>query len=464
MLMDGRRADPVLFDDLYAKPTRISFDEPTTSSDGGVILLDGAERLLGLTDVFVRCIEDRRQPGKIDHSVGQLIRQRLFGIACGYSDCNDAARLAGDPMMRLACGRAVDDESDTLASQPTLSRFENSLDATTLFRIGCGMADAVVAHHKRRRCGRRKPKLITIDLDPTDDPAHGQQEFTFYHGHYGSWCYLPAAMFMTFDDEPTQHLVGTALRPGNAHPTHWAPCMIRRLVTKLREAWPKARLRVRLDGGYATPALLDWLEYLGVEFLVGMPGNERLNPIAEPLMKQARAEQKRTGETARRFGECWYATRSWPHERRIIIKAEVTVIHGREPRDNRRFVVTNLRHKPENVYRVYRKRGDVENRIKELLDGVDLGRTSCTSFLANSFRVLLSTGAYMLMQVLRDLTDDPDLRRAQIRTLRERLLKVAARVRVTWRRLHIALPESYVWANAFRRLAILLRARPAPAS
>lgn len=462
--MDGRRANPVLFDDLYEKPTRISFDEPTTSSDGGVILLNGADRLLGLTDVFVRWIDDPRQAGKIDHTVEQLIRQRMFGIACGYSDCNDSARLADDPMMRLASGRSVDDESDTLASQPTLCRFENSFDATTLLRIGCGMAEAVIEHQRRRRRARRKPRLITIDLDPTDDPTHGQQEFAFYHGHYGSWCYLPAAMFITFDEEPTQHLVGAALRRGKAHPTHWAPCMIRRLVTMLRAAWPKARLRVRLDGGYATPDLLDWLEYLRVQYLLGMPGNERLDRIAEPLMKQARAEQKRTDQTARRFGECRYATRSWPHERRIIIKAEVTVIHGREPRDNRRYVVTNLRHRPENVYRLYRQRGDIENRIKELLDGVDLGRTSCTSFLANSFRVLLSAAAYMLIQVLRDLTDDPRLRRAQVRTLRERLLKVAARVRVTWRRLHIALPESYVWANAFRRLAITLRARPAPAS
>jgi len=462
--MDGRHADPVLFDDLYAKPTRISFDEPRTSSDGGVILLNGADRLLGLTEVFARLIHDPRQPGKIDHTVQQLVRQRIFGIACGYSDCNDSTRLADDPMMRLATGRSVEDEADTLASQPTLSRFENALDATTLFRIGGGLAEAVVAHHRRRRRGRRTPKLITIDLDPTDDPTHGQQEFAFYHGHYGCWCYMPAAMFITFDAEPDQHLVAAALRRGRAHPTLGAPCMIRRLVALLGEAWPRARLRVRLDGGYATPDLLQWLEFLGVEYLVGMPGNRRLDRIAEPLMKQARAEQKRSGETARRFGECSYATRSWPHERRIIIKAEVTVLNGRRPRDNRRYLVTNLRHKPENVYRIYRKRGDVENRVKELLHGVDLGRTSCTSFLANAFRVLLSAAAYMLLQVLRDLTADPDLRRGQVWTLRERLLKVAARVRATWRRLHIALPESYVWANAFRRLAIVLRARPAPAS
>jgi len=178
-------------------------------------------------------------------------------------------------------------------------------------------------------------------------------------------------------------------------------------------------------------------------------------------MKKVRAEQKRTGKTARRFAECKYGARSWGTERRIIIKPEVTVIEGRAPRDNCRFVVTNLRHKPENVYRLYRKRGDVENRIKELHDGVDLGRTSCTSFLANSFRVLRSAAASMLFQVLRELVDDPNLQRAQVRTLRERLLKVAARIRVTCRCVYIALPESYPWANAFRRLAIKLRARPA---
>ncbi len=247
-----------------------------------MILLSGADRLLGLTEVFTRLIDDPRQPGKVEHTVQQLIRQRIFGIACGYSDCNDSARLASDPMMRLASGRSVDDESDTLASQSTLSRFENSLGATELLRIGCGLAEAVVQHHKRRRRGRRRPRLITIDLDPTDDPTHGQQEFAFYHGHYGSWCYLPTAMFVAFDDEPTQHLVGAALRPGNAHPTRSAPCMLRRLVTMLRDAWPKSRLRVRLDGGYATPDLLDWLEYLGVEYLVGMPTNKRLKRIAEP--------------------------------------------------------------------------------------------------------------------------------------------------------------------------------------
>jgi hypothetical protein len=460
--MDERRANPVLFDNLYEKRTRVSFDEPHTSSDGGVLLLNAADQILGLTPVFVEQMPDGRQAGKIEHTVEQIVRQRVFGIACGYVDANDSARLSGDPMMRLAAGRSAHDSEDDLAGQSTISRFENSLDATTLFRIGCGLGQAVVDRQKRHRRGSRKPKLITIDLDPTDDPTHGQQELAFFNGHYDCWCYLPTAMFITFDGERSQYLVAAVLRPGNAHATRWAPCMIRRLGGVLREAWPKARIRVRLDGGFASPRILEWLEWLGVEYLIGMPGNKRLDAIAEPWMKASRAEQKRTSETATRFTECKYAARSWDHERRIVIKAEVTVIEGREPRDNCRCVVTNLRHSPERVYDLYRQRGDIENRIKELCLGVDIGRTSCMSFLANSFRVQLAAAAYMLMQVLRELTDDPDLRRAQVWTLRERLLKVAARVRITHRCLHIALPETYAWARAFRRLALAMRARPAP--
>ena len=207
--MDERRANPVLFDDLNEKRTTILFDEPTTSSDGGVVLLQAADRELGLTTAFVERIDDPRQPGKVDHSIEQLVRQRIYGIACGYSDCNDAARLATDPMMRLVSGRSIEDESDTLAGQSTLSRFENSLDATTLFRIGCSLAQAIVDRQKERRRGRRRPRLITIDLDPTEDPTHGQQEFSFYHGHYRSWCFLPTAMFISFDVESSQYLVAT---------------------------------------------------------------------------------------------------------------------------------------------------------------------------------------------------------------------------------------------------------------
>jgi hypothetical protein len=459
--MDERRADPVLFEGLYEKPARISFDEPFTSSDGGVVLLNAADRILDLTSVFVEQIPDARQAGKVRHTVEQLVRQRVLGIACGYADANDAARLAHDPLMRVAAGRSCNDE-DALAGQSTLSRFENSMNSTTLFRIGCGLATAVLDHEKKRR-RRRKPRLVTIDLDPTDDPTHGQQQFAFFNGHYGNWCYLPLAAFVSFDEDPMQYLVTSVLRPGNASAMRGAICVLRRLVGMIRERWPKARVRVRLDGGYATPTLFEWLEWSGVEYLVAMASNKRLDVIAEPVMRASRREQRQTGGTARRFGECRYAAKSWDRERRVIFKAEVVVLDGRAPRDNCRFVVTNMRHAPDRIYDIYRQRGDAENRIKELHQGVEIGRTSCTSFLANALRVLMSSAAYMLLQILREQAPNDELRRAQVWTLRERLIKVAARVRITWRRIEIHLPAAFAWRQSFRQLTMKLGAQLARA-
>jgi hypothetical protein len=268
---------------------------------------------------------------------------------------------------------------------------------------------------------------------------------------------------VSFDHEQTQYLVTSVLRPGNAHATRGATCVLRRLIDMIHERWPKARIRVRLDGGYATPALFEWLDWWGIEYLVAMAGNKRLDAIAEPVMRDSRREQRRTSGTVRRYGECRYAARSWDRERRVIFKAEVVSLDGREPRDNCRFVVTNMRHSPERIYDIYRQRGDAENRIKELQRGVDIGRTSCTSFLANGFRVLMSSAAYMLLQVLREHAPNDQLRRAQVWTLRERLIKVAARVRVTWRRIHIQLPAASAWRDSFRRLAMNLGAQPARA-
>jgi hypothetical protein len=450
--MDGRVATPIQFADVLDKPTTITFDEPHTSSDGGAILLKAVDQKLGLIDVFEQHIQDTRQPGKVQHTVGQLVEQRIFGIACGYADCNDAATLAGDPVMRLLAGRTEEDQ--LLASQPTLSRFENSIDYVTLLEIGCGLAQRVIDHQQERRGGKRKPRRITIDMDPTDDPTHGQQCFAFFNGHYDNWCYLPMGVFVTFDDEPEQYLVGTILRPGNAHATLWASWVLRRLVDALRQAWPGVKIRVRLDGGFASPKMFELLEWLRVKYIVAMAENSRLSKQAERLMKKARRLQKRTGQTARFFGECMYAARSWKKkQRRVVIKAEVVTLPGKEPRDNCRFVVTNERCKPEKVYQHYRDRGDVENRIKELNNGVDIGRTSCHDFAPNCFRVLLATAAYMLIQALRERIADPQLRRAQVWTLRERLLKVAARVRVTWRRIHFALPETFAFAKVFAQLA-----------
>ena len=235
----------VLFPNLFSgKQVVAKFDQAHSSSDGGAILLKAIDEKLGLSERLARCIDDPRQPGKVRHAIEELLRQRVFGIACGYEDANDAARIADDPVHKLLAGRSPI-EGESLASQPTLSRFENGGRRSDLYRMGDALADAVVGRHRQRLRG--KARRITIDMDPTDDPTHGQQEFAFFNGHYGSWCYLPMVATLTFNDESEQYLVAAVLRPGNAPSSQGAIGILRRLLVKLRTAFPKARLRPRTE-------------------------------------------------------------------------------------------------------------------------------------------------------------------------------------------------------------------------
>jgi hypothetical protein len=274
----------VLFDDLADKVVVARFDQPQASSDGGAVLLKSCDQALGLTAAMAARMEEWRQQAKVRHDLDELLRQRVFAIACGYADANDAARLADDPIQKLLVGRdAVDGAA--LASQPTLSRFENAVDAKTLYRMGAALADSVIARHRRRLKGRAK--RMTIDLDPTDDPTHGAQQLSFFNGHYDTWCYLPVAGFVTFNDEPEQYLAAYVLRPGNAPATLGAVGILKRLLQRLRVAFPRAQLRVRLDGGFACPELFDFLDAQRVKYVVAMGRNNVLKQHAEPLMLAA---------------------------------------------------------------------------------------------------------------------------------------------------------------------------------
>ena len=449
----------VLFPHLFSKPLRAQFDERHGSSDGGAILLKGCDAALDLSRGLSACLVDRRQSGKVEHSVRDLLRQRLFGIACGYADANDAARLGDDPIQKLLLERDAISGA-MLASQPTLSRFENAPGRAELYRMGEALADSVIERH-RRRLGRRC-RHITIDLDPTDDPTHGAQQLTFFNGHYDTWCYLPVAGFLTFNHEPEQYLFAYVLRPGNAPATRGAIGILRRVLERLREAFPRARVLVRLDGGFAASELFDFLEQAGCDYVVAMAKNKRLAPRAARLMGKARRLSKRTGKTAHVYGETRYAARRWSGKRRVIIKAEVVRTEGREPKMNPRFVVTNLRGAPRRLYeKVYCGRGEIENRIKELHHGLEIDRTSCSRFLANQLRVLLTAAAYVLMQELRRRARGTSLARAQVSTLRERLLKLGARIERSVRRLVIHLPRSCAYQNEWRRIALSLGAVPA---
>ena len=305
----------------------------------------------------------------------------------------------------------------------------------------------------QRRLTRRPVRRITIDLDPTDDPTHGQQELAFFNGHYDTWCYLPLIATLTFNTERIQYLVAAVLRPGTGPPARGAIGLLRRLFAKLRAAFPRARLRVRLDGGFAGNPLLDFLEAERVEYLIGLAGNARLEKRVRRLMGRARVLSRASGETEHLFGETRYAAKRWSHQRRVIMKAEVVRHPGRDPKNNPRFVVTNLPHTPAHMYALYCARGDMENRLKELHHGLELDRTSCSRFLANQFRVLLTAAAYVLFQELQRRAHGTACAGAQVTTLRERLLKVAVWIERSVRRIVLHLPTAFPWLRSWQQLA-----------
>ena len=300
--------------------------------------------MYGLVKAFARCLADKRAPGKIRHTLADLIGQRVFGIACGHPDGNDADHLADDPIHKLLLGR--DPVSGApLASQPTISRFENGARRSVLYRMGRELAACVIERHRRRLQGRAR--RITIDLDPTDDLTHGAQQLTFFNGHYGGWCYLPLLGFLSFDREAEQYLCAAVLRPGKAVAADGTLGLLCRLLPLLRAAFPRARFLVRLDGGFATPEIFDFLDAEPrLDYVVAMAKNAVLQRHAESAMQVARAPSEVRGETAHVYTDTRYAARTWDHERRVVIKAEVVRLGDREPRDNPRLVVTNLRQTP----------------------------------------------------------------------------------------------------------------------
>ncbi len=434
----------------FAKSVVARFDLPDASTDGGLVLFKALDTELGLTQRLAACLDDVRQPGKVLHETIELLQQRIFGLCGGYADCNDAARLVHDPIHKLVLGR--DPLTGLgLASQPTLSRFENAVSARQVRAMTHVLADTVIAQQRRRLHGR--VERITIDLDPTDDPTHGQQEFAFFNGHYDTWCYLPLVATVTFNDEPVQFAVAAVLRPGTAPAGLGARGILRSLLRKLRAAFPAATFRVRLDGGFASAKLFTFLEREDVEYVVAMASNRRLEKRARRLMGRARVLSRQTGETAHLYGETRYAAKKWTRKRRVIIKAEVVRHPGRAPKNNPRFVVTNLTTRPQAVYEFYCQRGDVENRLKELHHGLEMDRTSCSKFLANQFRVLLTVAAYLLFQELRRRATTTTCADAQVTTLRERLVKLAVWVERSARRIVLHLPLTFPWLSTWRQLA-----------
>lgn len=459
----SRAVQHLLFKDLFDLPVATEFRPQPQTCNAGLLLLGALDRRSGLTEGFTAALREYRD-GECIHDLGDLSRQRIYGILGGYADANDAAQLRDEPLFRLLLDRDLGEE-EGLASQPTLCRFERGIGMGSLVRAGKYLADYVLRRQRKRL--RRVPR-ITLDLDPTEDPAHGQQVFSFFNTHYGQRVFLPVLAFATFHDrhnveESERFLLAALLRRGDVGATVGSDGLIRRLVALTRKRFPEAKIRVRLDGGYATPEIFALLEKLRVEYVVNMGKNEVLKRLAEPYMIKARIQATLSGETERVFGECRYSAGKWKgKKRRVVIKAEVTIDPAAPEKglkDNPRFVVTNLRSAPEQVYAgVYCLRGSAEKHIEELKNGCYLDRTSCMDFLANQFRVLLATAAYVLLQEARVKARSTKAGAWRMENWRNRLLKVAGLVQRTTRRWLVQVYEGIPDVDLFNRLARLFGA------
>ncbi|MDA0272831.1 MAG: IS1380 family transposase [Proteobacteria bacterium] len=446
----------VLFKGLSKKVVIGQFDQAHASSDGGAILLKACDERLKLSETLAACLQDDRQQSKVVHSLQELFQQRLFSIACGYADTNDAARLSSDPVFKMLSGRDAIAGQD-LASQPTLSRFENGVRRADLLRMSGALADTIIQRHRRRK---KTAKLITIDLDPTDDPAHGTQQLSLFNRFYDCRCYLPLAGFLTFDQEVEQYLFCYLLRPGNATAKLGCVGMLKRLLPRLRRAFPKARIRIRLDAGFKGPALYEFFEAEGLEYLVSMAKNSVLLGLEETAMDIVRQDKDNELESIC-YDDALYAAQTWPHKRRVIIKGQITYHDGRRPKENPRFIITNLKGSARRIYeKIYCARGDAENRIKELKYGLAIDRTSCSSFLANQLRVLITAAAYVLFQELRIHARHTRCARSQVATLRLYLLKLGAWIESSVRRTILHLPANTPYADDWLRIARLVGAVP----
>jgi hypothetical protein len=420
-------------------PLEASFDGGRLTSDGGLPWLEQAEATLGLCTAFAALIPEWRR-GPVRHTRETLVRQRVLQIACGYEDQDDADTLRTDPLLKLVCGRLPETGAD-LASQPTLSRLENAVDRRACYRLAVALGELYL--RERERDG--VPTHIVLDLDGTDDPTHGAQEGSAYHGYYRQHMYHPLLVF----DGETHQLITAVLRPGNTHGSTGVVAVLKRVVRALRERWPKVTIEIRMDSGGAVPAVYDWCEQEAIPYTIGLITNARLRALAAPLAAEAQRQHTATGaEKVRLLGETVYQAESWDHPRRVIIKAEAL---PKGP--NTRFVVTTRADPPESLYEWYVARGDGENAIKDLKGACFADRLSDHRYWANQFRLLLHAAAYWLLDTVRRWLGARRVQRMQLDTLRLRLLKIGGRV-YQWRdRVRLRLAASHPGQPLWDQLA-----------
>jgi Transposase DDE domain group 1 len=459
-------ADCFDFGMVEGRAVEAAFDGGLVTSDAGALLLKAADHAIGLIERFARCFHDERRPELIEHAVATLVGQRIFAIALGYEDLNDHDELRHDPLMAVLAGKltAKREECAPVAGKSTLNRLELSkLEPTRYHKISHNpvainrlFVDLFLEAHKR------PPRELVLDLDATDDPLHGEQEGRFFHGYYDCYCYLPLYVFCG------RHLLLAKLRRADIDAAAGTVEEVDRLVARIRAKWPNVRILVRADADFARDALMAWCKANDVDFVLGVGKNERLLAEIAPELERTAVAFARTGRPQRRFKSFMWSTRhTWSRERRVVAKVEWTK-EGANPR----FVVTSLTRrqcKAKELYEtLYCARGDMENRIKECQLDLFADRTSAATMRANQLRLWFYSMAYVLLCALRRIgLHDTDLAEATCGTIRLKLLKIGARVRISVRRIRIAMasacPNAQIWGTAAVRLGLAVRARAGPA-
>jgi Transposase DDE domain group 1 len=446
------------------------FDGGTLTSDGGAVLLREVERSTRIVAQFAACFTDHRDPARIEHPVASLVAQRVYGLALGYEDLNDHDALRADPLLAVLAGSAdptgaarsrARDSGKALAGKSTLNRLEltaATCAATERYKKITVDHDAVDRYFVALflQAHATPPTEIVLDLDATDDPVHGAQEGRFFHGYYGHYCYLPLYIFAG------EHLLCARLRPANIDASAGAVEEVARIVAQLRAAWPDVRIILRADSGFCRDALLTWCETHAVDYVIGLAKNARLTALIADDLTTVAQTCAETGAPARRFADLTYQTLdSWSTARRVVAKAEQ--LPGSDaPKANPRFVVTSIAADvldAQPLYEVlYCARGEMENRIKEQQLMLFADRTSAATMRANQLRLTLSSVAYVLLAALRRLgLAGTTLATAQCQTMRLTLLKIGARIRVTARKVWIALTTGCPYAALFARVHANLR-------
>jgi hypothetical protein len=454
------------FERVEGREVVAAFDGGAITSDAGALLLGATDRAIGMMHRFAACFHDARRQELIEHEVVTLVKQRVFGIALGYEDLNDHDQLRHDPMMAVLAGKleARRDDCAPVAGKSTLNRLELSrLEPTRYHKISHNpvaikklLVDLYLEAHTKA------PNEIILDLDATDDPLHGNQEGRFFHGYYDCYCYLPLYIFCG------RHLLAAKLRRADLDAAAGAVKELARIIAHIRSRWPRVRILVRADSGFARDDLMSWCEANRVQFVLGLAKTDRL--IAEIKSELAKAEEKsrRIGKPARYFKDLMWQTRtSWNRQRRVVAKAEFT-----KDAANPRFIVTSLARsecKAQYLYeKVYCARGEMENRIKECQLDLYADRTSAATMRANQLRLWFASMAYVLLCALRRIgLHDSKFTQATCGTIRLKFLKIGALVTISVRRIKVAMasacPTAQAWALAANRLAAAASARGSPA-